>query len=84
MSAQLDRAELRARTPLMPLVARHVDLKRVGRLFKGCCPFHAERTPSFTIYPDNHFHCFGCGAHGDPVEFVQRAERLNWPDAWPA
>ncbi|MGD0109160.1 MAG: CHC2 zinc finger domain-containing protein, partial [Rhodopila sp.] len=47
-------AELRARTPLRPLIERHVRLTRAGRLWKGCCPFHAEKTPSFTVYRDDH------------------------------
>ncbi|MGC8469484.1 MAG: CHC2 zinc finger domain-containing protein, partial [Acetobacteraceae bacterium] len=55
--------ELRARTPLAALVGRRVRLERAGREWKGCCPFHNEKTPSFYVY-DDHFHCFGCGAHG--------------------
>jgi CHC2 zinc finger/Toprim domain len=68
-------------TPLRDLVGRRVQLERAGRLWTGCCPFHAEKTPSFTIYPDNHFHCFGCGAHGTPIQFLQRAEGLTFAEA---
>ncbi len=61
--------ELRARTPLAALVGRRVKLSRAGRNWKGCCPFHAEKTASFYVYDDG-YHCFGCGAHGDAISFV--------------
>ncbi|HTZ70304.1 MAG TPA: CHC2 zinc finger domain-containing protein, partial [Acetobacteraceae bacterium] len=61
--------ELRARTPLAALIGRRVKLSRSGRNWKGCCPFHNEKTPSFYVY-DNGYHCFGCGAHGDAIRFV--------------
>jgi DNA primase len=65
---------------LAPLVARHVKLQRRGNLHVGCCPFHDEKTPSFTVYAD-HFHCFGCGAHGDAIAFVRRIEGLSFSEA---
>ena len=74
-------AELRARSPLEPLVSRRVRLQRRGKLRVGCCPFHGEKTPSFTVYPDEHFHCFGCSAHGDAIGFVMRAEGLDFQAA---
>ena len=72
--------ELRARTPLAPLIARRVKLTRSGRNWKGCCPFHGEKTPSFYVY-DDHFHCFGCGAHGDAISFVMQIEGKGFPEA---
>ena len=72
--------ELRARTPLAAVVGRHVKLARSGRQMKGCCPFHGEKTPSFYVYDDG-FHCFGCGAHGDAIGFVMRAEGATFPEA---
>jgi DNA primase len=72
--------ELRARTPLMPLIQRKTRLAKSGRNWKGCCPFHGEKTPSFYVY-DDHFHCFGCGAHGDAISFVMRAEGQSFPEA---
>ncbi|MBX6374720.1 MAG: DNA primase, partial [Acetobacteraceae bacterium] len=73
--------ELRARTPLAALIGRRTRLTRAGgRNWKGCCPFHQEKTPSFYVYED-HFHCFGCGAHGDAVSFVMRAEGASFPEA---
>jgi DNA primase len=72
--------ELRARTPMPPLVGRRVKLSRSGRQWKGCCPFHNEKTASFTVY-DDHFHCYGCGANGDAIAFVMRAEGATFPEA---
>ncbi|MBR0680080.1 DNA primase [Roseomonas eburnea] len=72
--------ELRARTPLPGLIGRKTRLLKSGRNWKGCCPFHGEKTPSFYVY-DDHFHCFGCGAHGDAVTFVMRSEGASFPEA---
>ncbi|MGG5808824.1 DNA primase [Falsiroseomonas sp. CW058] len=72
--------ELRLRTPLHALIGRKTRLAKSGRNWKGCCPFHGEKTPSFYVY-DDHFHCFGCGAHGDAISFVMRAEGASFPEA---
>jgi DNA primase len=72
--------ELRARTPLAPLVARKVRLERSGRDQKGCCPFHNEKSPSFYVY-DDHYHCFGCGAHGDAISFIMQNEGAGFMEA---
>lgn len=72
--------ELRARTPLFSVVGRRVKLARSGRNWKGCCPFHGEKTPSFYVY-DDHFHCFGCGVHGDVISFVMQMEGKSFPEA---
>ena len=72
--------DLRSRTPLHGLIGRKVRLARNGRQWKGCCPFHNEKTPSFYVY-DDHFHCFGCGAHGDAISFLMRAEGASFPEA---
>jgi DNA primase len=72
--------ELRARTPLSALVGRRVKLSKSGRNWKGCCPFHGEKSPSFHVY-DDHFHCFGCGAHGDAISFVMQNEGASFPEA---
>lgn len=60
--------------PLVDYVTRYTRLKRQGRIHKGCCPFHQEKTPSFYVYPQ-HFHCYGCSAHGDVFDFLSRAEK---------
>ncbi len=72
--------ELRARTPLQAVIGRKVKLARSGRQWKGCCPFHGEKSPSFYVY-DDHFHCFGCGAHGDAVGFVMQSDGASFPEA---
>jgi DNA primase len=73
--------ELRIRTPLAAVVGRRVRLARSGRQWKGCCPFHGEKTPSFYVYEDGHYHCFGCGAHGDAIGFVMQSEGAGFMDA---
>jgi DNA primase len=74
--------ELRNRLPLSEVVMRRVTLSRAGREFKGCCPFHNEKTPSFYVNDQKgFFHCFGCGAHGDVIGFVMRHDRLAFPEA---
>ncbi len=72
--------ELRARTPIAAVIGRRVKLARSGRNWKGCCPFHGEKTPSFYVY-DDHFHCFGCGVHGDAVSFVMQSQGASFPEA---
>ncbi len=74
--------ELRARVGLAGLVGRYVKLTRKGREHSGCCPFHNEKTPSFTINEDKgFFHCFGCGAHGDAIGFEMRHGHLGFTEA---
>ncbi len=72
--------ELRARTPMAALVGRKVKLARSGKSWKGCCPFHGEKSPSFYVYDDG-YHCFGCGAHGDAIGFVMQAEGAGFIEA---
>jgi DNA primase len=72
--------ELRARTPLPAVIGRRVRLARSGRQWKGCCPFHGEKTPSFYVY-DDHYHCFGCGVHGDAITFVMQSQGTSFPEA---
>ena len=71
----------RARTR-WDVIAADVPLKRKGRELTGCCPFHAEKTPSFFVAPDKgFFHCFGCGAHGTAIDYVMRARNLTFLEA---
>jgi DNA primase len=73
--------ELRARVTLSDVVRKHVRLTRAGREFKGCCPFHNEKTPSFYVNDDKQFfHCFGCGAHGSVIDYVMRHDNLSFPE----
>ena len=74
--------ELRSRVSLSALVGRRVRLTRRGRELGGLCPFHNEKTPSFYVVEDKgFFHCFGCGAHGDAIGFVMRADNLDFIEA---
>lgn len=70
------------RNDIESLIGSYVPLKRAGSNLKGLCPFHSEKTPSFTVYPqDNSFYCFGCGAGGDAITFIRKKENLDYPDA---
>jgi len=74
--------ELRARTLLSAVIAPSVKLIKAGREYKACCPFHQEKTPSFTVNDEKGFyHCFGCGAHGDVIRFLTEARGLPFMDA---
>jgi DNA primase len=74
--------ELKSRADIISVVSEHVVLRKMGRSHKGLCPFHKEKTPSFTVRADPPvFHCFGCGAGGDVVEFVKLKEGLSFKDA---
>lgn len=83
MSAILEFAErLRHQVDIVSTVEGYVQLKRTGVNHKGLCPFHREKTPSFTVNASKQiFHCFGCGAGGDVIKFIQLIERLDWIDA---
>ncbi|RMF13523.1 MAG: DNA primase [Alphaproteobacteria bacterium] len=74
--------ELRERISLADLVGRRVKLQRAGREWKGLCPFHQEKTPSFHVVEDkNFYHCFGCGAHGDAIRWLEETEGMSFPEA---
>ena len=74
--------ELVARTDIIEVIGGRVQLKRAGREYKACCPFHDEKTPSFTVSPDKQFyHCFGCGAHGTALGFVMEYDHLGFVEA---
>ena len=74
--------ELRRRLSLANAVARRVKLQRRGREFVGLCPFHKEKTPSFSVVEEKGFyHCFGCGAHGDVISFTMQTGNLSFPEA---
>ena len=73
---------LRQQADIVAVIGDYTTLRRAGKSFKGLCPFHTERTPSFTCTPDgNFFHCFGCGASGDIYDFLQRVEGLDFPES---
>ncbi len=74
--------DLIARTDIVGLIDKRVQLTRRGREYVACCPFHHEKTPSFTVSPEKQFyHCFGCGAHGTALGFLMEYERLDFVEA---
>ena len=73
--------DLLARTDIVDLINTRVPLKKAGKNYQACCPFHSEKTPSFSVSPDKQFyHCFGCGAHGNAITFVMEFDRLEFVD----
>lgn len=74
--------EIKYRNDIESVISSYVQVKRRGRNLVGLCPFHSEKTPSFTVYPDSQsFFCFGCGAGGDVVTFIRRMENLDYVEA---
>ncbi|WP_426687810.1 DNA primase [Rhodanobacter ginsengiterrae] len=74
--------ELLARVDIVDVIERRVPLKKAGREWTACCPFHNERSPSFYVSPAKQFfHCFGCGVHGSAIKFLMDYDRLEFPDA---
>lgn len=75
-------AELRMRCDIEQIISSYTPLKRRGKNLVGLCPFHNEKTPSFTVYPESQsFFCFGCGAGGEVISFIRRAENLDYTEA---
>ncbi|MBP8173683.1 MAG: DNA primase [Aeromonadaceae bacterium] len=74
--------DLLARTDIVELIDSRVRLKKAGKNYQACCPFHNEKSPSFSVSPEKQFyHCFGCGAHGNAIGFLMEYDGLNFPDA---
>ena len=74
--------DLQEKVDIDEVISSHVSLRRRGKTLVGLCPFHNEKTPSFTVYPDTRsFYCFGCGAGGDVISFVRRIENLDYIEA---
>lgn len=74
--------DIKARNDIEHVISSYITLKRAGSNFNGSCPFHSERTPSFTVFPSTQsFYCFGCGAGGDAITFVMRMENLDYMSA---
>ena len=73
---------IRSRANIVDIISEYTDLKRSGSSFKGLCPFHNEKTPSFTVDDRKQlFHCFGCGAGGDVVSFIMQKEGLSYKES---
>ncbi len=73
---------LRERIDLVEVLSSHIDLKRAGASYKALCPFHDEKGPSFVVQNgDTHYHCYGCGAHGDAIQFLMNFLKLGFAEA---
>src|SRR5438876_10553695 len=74
--------DLRLQASILTVIQEYVPLKRAGRTYKGLCPFHSEKTPSFHVDPEKgFFHCFGCSVGGDVFKFLELHEKLGFQDA---
>ncbi|MEJ7652586.1 MAG: CHC2 zinc finger domain-containing protein [Chloroflexia bacterium] len=74
--------EVKSRLDIVDLVGSQVELRRAGKDFKGRCPFHEEKTPSFVVSPERQsYHCYGCGKSGDVISYLMETERLPFVDA---
>jgi len=74
--------DLSTRVDIVEIINKRVNLKKAGKDYKACCPFHNEKTPSFTVAPDKQiFHCFGCGESGSAIDFVMKHDHLDFPGA---
>lgn len=74
--------ELKSRLDIVDLISEYVELRRAGQNYKGLCPFHSEKTPSFMVSPEKQiFHCFGCGAGGDIIHFVMKYDNLSFQES---
>ena len=74
--------QLRDRNDIENVITRYVELKRSGSNVVGLCPFHSEKSPSFTVYNDTQsFYCFGCGAGGEVITFIRKIENLDYVEA---
>tara|TARA_R110000737_G_scaffold4096_1_gene13599 strand:- start:88 stop:1854 length:1767 start_codon:yes stop_codon:yes gene_type:complete len=74
--------DLLARADIVELIDSRVPLKKAGKNYQACCPFHTEKSPSFSVSQDKQFyHCFGCGEHGNAISFLMEFDRLEFPDA---
>ena len=74
--------ELHDRSDVVDVISSYVQLRQRGRLYTGLCPFHSEKTPSFTVYPDTQsYYCFGCGNGGDVITFIKNYENLDYIEA---
>lgn len=80
MSLEIIKEKIATSLPIEDVIGEVVSLKKAGQRRTGCCPFHEEKTPSFHVF-DDHYHCFGCGAHGDTIEFVKNHYGFSFIDA---
>ncbi len=83
-AGRVDTDKIKQSVDIADIIGRYIELKKDGREYKACCPFHEDKTPSLTVYEKNgvgHYHCFGCGAHGDVIDFITEFTGCTFPDA---
>lgn len=81
-NGKLQRARMNSRPSITEVVGRYVNLRRAGKEWRGLCPFHSEKTPSFTVNEEKGvYHCFGCGESGDVITFIQKIEGVDFKGA---
>ncbi|MFB0971862.1 MAG: CHC2 zinc finger domain-containing protein, partial [Neofamilia sp.] len=74
--------EIKDRADIVSEISNYVDIKKIGANYKGLCPFHSEKTPSFTVSPQKQIYkCFGCGEGGNVINFIMKIEGLSFPEA---
>ena len=74
--------EIKSSNDIVDIVSEYVKLKRAGKYYKGLCPFHKEKTPSFSVSPDKQiFYCFGCGMGGDAIRFISKIENIDFGES---
>lgn len=82
MKAERLLEDIKTRLDIVDVISDYIELRRAGQNYKGLCPFHSEKTPSFVVSPDKQiFHCFGCGVGGNIINFVMRYENLSFPES---
>ncbi|MFT6124305.1 MAG: DNA primase, partial [Shewanella sp.] len=79
---KIDIEKVKSSVDIVDVISNYVDMKKAGKNYHGCCPFHDEKTPSFTVAQDKQFyHCFGCGAHGDVIGFIMDYTNVDFREA---
>ncbi|PIY18165.1 DNA primase, partial [Candidatus Dojkabacteria bacterium CG_4_10_14_3_um_filter_Dojkabacteria_WS6_41_9] len=82
MNTNSDAQEIKTRADIVAIISRYVKLKKAGRNYTGLCPFHSEKTPSFSVNPTlGYYKCFGCGEGGDVIKFIEKIEHIEFPQA---
>ena len=82
MNTNSDAQEIKTRADIVAVISRYVKLKKAGRNYTGLCPFHSEKTPSFSVNPTlGYYKCFGCGEGGDVIKFIEKIEHIEFPQA---
>jgi hypothetical protein len=77
----IDADEIKKRVDIVEVISDYVSLKKVGKVYMGRCPFHDDKHPSFAVYPEGYYRCFGCGASGDVIDFIMQVRGCDFKEA---